>query len=201
MRIYSGRRWLIPGYWPIYLIIALSAVGTIFFINRDINLVMLLSRPWSLSYILLSPFLHAGLGHFILNAFALHFIGGQLLLPILGARLFLVLFAVAAVSGTVANNILGDAPAIGISAAILGMLSCALYPFGRVPMKLLFIHDILRLRPFPLWGVAAFVVMLDLAGIIFGWQSFAHWAHLAGFATGGIFGWFIFRQRMRRQMY
>ena len=80
------------------------------------------------------------------------------------------------------------------------MLSCALYPYGRAPMKFLFIHDVLRLPPFPLYGVAAFIVMLDIAGVLLGWGYFAHWAHLGGFAAGGVVGWLIFRRRPRRRV-
>ena len=88
--------------------------------------------------------------------------------------------------GNFAQQFFERRPRIGISAAVLGMLSCALYPYGRAPMKFLFIHDVLRLPPFPLYGVAAFIVMLDIAGVLLGWGYFAHWAHLGGFAAGGV---------------
>ena len=88
---------------------------------------------------------------------------------------FAVVCRLSLFAGTLLNNFLSDAPAIGISAAVLGMLSCALYPYGRAPMKFLFIHDVLRLPPFPLYGVAAFIVMLDIAGVLLGWGYFAHW--------------------------
>ena len=35
----------------------------------------------------------------------------------------------------------------------LGILGCMTYPYGRAPVKFLVIHDLLRLRPFPLWKV------------------------------------------------
>lgn len=147
-----------------------------------------------------APFIHAGLPHFLLNVMGLHFIGGQMVLPLVGARRFTALFALAAACGIAANNIFGGGvPAVGISAAVLGMLSCSLYRFGRAPVKLLLINDLLRMRPFPLWKAAAFMAALDVAGIIFGWTLFAHWAHLAGFAAGGVWGWFAFRRPNRRR--
>lgn len=105
------------------------------------------------------------------------------------------MFALGAIAGHLANNIFGGAPAIGISAAVLAMLGCALHPFGRLPVKLLLIHDILRLPPFRLSSVAGFIVALDVAGILFGWGFFAHWAHLAGFASGWLYGRFRFHYR------
>lgn len=193
------QSFFIPGYRAVYLISAASIAGTLIFAAENEWLYRLLFDRWTLQYLLLSPFMHAGLMHMILNIMGLHFIGGQMLLRLIGEKWFLLLFAASALAGTLLNNFLSDAPAIGISAAVLGMLSCALYPYGRAPMKFLFIHDVLRLPPFPLYGVAAFIVMLDIAGVLLGWGFFAHWAHLGGFAAGGIVGWFIFRRRPRRR--
>ncbi|MBE8157800.1 MAG: rhomboid family intramembrane serine protease [Betaproteobacteria bacterium] len=187
---------LIPGYWPVYGIAAASICGAL---SEELARAVLSGGRWSPQYLLLSPFIHGGAAHLILNIMGLHYIGGQLILPLLGARRFLALFAAAAVAGNIANNIFTDKPAVGISAAVLGMLSCALYKFGRAPMRLLLLHDIFRLRPFPLWKFAAFAAFLDVAGIILGWGVLAHWAHLAGFAVGGVFGWFIFRRRPPRR--
>lgn len=183
----------IPGYWPIYLLGAASLGGTLFLpFASDAALHFIFADQWSLQYLLLSPFIHSGAAHLLLNVMALHFIGGQMLLPLLGARRFLWLFAVAALAGVVVNNALGAAPAAGISAAVLGILACALHRFAHLPMRLLLIHDLLRLRPFPLWKVAVFLVCLDIAGIVFDWHFFAHWAHLGGFVGGGVFGGFLF---------
>ncbi|MGI9298141.1 MAG: rhomboid family intramembrane serine protease [Gammaproteobacteria bacterium] len=181
----------VPGYWPVYAIAAASVCGALSF-SSDAARHFVFAGQWSPQYLVLSPFVHAGAAHLFLNVLGLHFIGGQMLLPFLGAWRFLFLFAATAAAGTIGNNIFGGGPAAGISAAVLGMLSCALHRFARTPMRLLLIHDLLRLRPFPLWTVAAFVVFLDVAGIVFGWRFFAHWAHLAGFAAGGIAGFFLF---------
>ena len=63
------------------------------------------------------------------------------------------------------------------------------------------VHDLLRLPPFPLYGFAEFIVMLDITGLIFSWQHFAHWGHLGGFAAGGgVVGWYIFHYPRRRHM-
>jgi len=186
---------LIPGYWPVYTLAALSIIGAVAMQFLPVRtLVALFDNRWSLAYLLFAPFLHGGLFHVFLNILMLHYIGGQLLLPILGARRFLIVFTVSALAGELINNLVSTVPAIGISAGVLGMLACSVYPYGRLPMKLLLIHDILRLRPFPLWTVAAFVVFLDILGLVFSWGFFAHGAHLAGFAAGAGCGWWFFKR-------
>ena len=184
-------------YWAVYIIIAASVLGTLLFLSAAARN-FILAEQYTSQYLLVSPFMHAGFTHLFLNIMGLHYIGGRMLLPFIGNRRFCWLFALSAFGATMINNLFAAAPAVGISAAVLGMLSCALYPLGRMPVKLLLIHDLFRLRPFALWKVAAFAVLLDVCGIIFGWGFFAHWAHLAGFAIGGIFGYVIFRLPHRR---
>ena len=189
----------IPGYWPVYSIAAASVCGALFLSFSPLAAARLLfGELWSPQYLLLSPFLHSGPAHLLLNVLGLHYIGGQMLLPLLGARRFLIVFALCALAGGIINNLLGESPAVGISGAVLGMLACSLHRFAHAPMRLLLLHDLFRLRPFPLWKAAAFVVFLDVAGIVFGWRLFAHWAHLAGFVAGGAAGFFLFRPPIRR---
>ena len=183
----------IPHYWPIYAIGGMSIVFTLF--ARQLAPFIFTENMWSPAYLLGSPFIHAGVPHLLFNVLALHYIGGMLLLPLLGAKRFLGLFFLAAVLAGAMNNILSDAYAVGISAGVLSMLSCSLHRYAHTPMKLLLIHDLFKLRPFPMWKLAAFVVGLDIAGIVFDWGFFAHWAHLTGFIIGGIFGWFTLAGR------
>ncbi len=186
-------RYFIPNHWPIYAIGGASVAFTLF--SRELAPFIFTENMWSPVYLLGSPFIHAGAGHLLFNVLALHYIGGMLLLPLLGTRRFLALFFLAAIVAGAANNIISGIPAVGISAAVLAMFSCALYRYAYTPMKLLFIHDLFRLRPFAMWKLGAFIVGLDVAGIVFGWGFFAHWAHLTGFAVGGVFGWFALARR------
>ena len=182
-----------PAKRPIHIIIALSAAGWLFFESDPARALRILSARWSPEYWLLSPFFHGALWHFLLNAMALNFLGGPLL-RILGARRFVALFIAAAVAANLANNLFADAPAVGVSGAILGLLACMTYPFGQAPMKFLLLHDLLRLPPFPLWKIAAGLALLDVAGIVLRWEFFAHWGHLGGFLCGLAMGWIFFRR-------
>ena len=179
--------------WPIHILIALSCAGWLFYESSRTAALEILDGQWLPAYWLLAPFFHGALWHFLLNAMALNFLGAPLL-RILGPRRFLELFAVCAFGGNLANNLFGDAPAIGVSGAVLGILGCMTYPYGRAPVKFLVIHDLLRLRPFPLWKVAAGLALLDAAGVLFNWGFFAHWGHLGGLASGMAMGWLYFRR-------
>lgn len=188
---------LSPNYAPVYVPLALSLAGLLFYmLGEPRQLHFLLQERWSLRYFITAPFIHAGGAHFLFNAMALHYLGGLLLLPLLGKKHFIALLVCAALCGSLINNLFSNAPAIGLSGAIMGILSCGLYAYGKAPMRLLFIHDVLRLPPFQYRYIAAFVVLLDIAGIIFGWGFFAHWGHLGGFAAGLLFGYLRFVLRV-----
>lgn len=183
-------------YAPIFVPAILSLIGTLFFLGAErAELIVLLSDRWSLHYLLATPFMHAGFLHCLLNMMALHYLGGGMLLPLLGRRRFTVLLVLGALFGHVLNNLMSPVPAIGFSAAIMAVVACGLYPYSRAGMKLLLIHDLFRLPPFQYRYIVAFIVLLDIVGIIFGWHFFAHWAHLGGFATGLAGGYLVFRRR------
>ena len=179
--------------WPIHLVAALSGAGWVLCQVAPEARDGILASRWSPEYWLLAPLLHDQLWHLLLNALALFFLG-EPLARLLSARRFLALVAGGAAAANLANNIFADFPAIGISGAVFAILACLLYPHGRAPMKFVGIHDLLRLRPFPLWKIAAGLLLLDLAGAAFNWGLFAHWGHLGGFAAGMGMGWIFFRR-------
>lgn len=191
------HRFFHPDYAPIYVPALLSLAGTLFYLQADrLQLIALLSDRWSLHYLLAAPFVHSGLAHLVLNTAALHYIGGNMLLPLVGRRLLVALLVAGIFAGNLLNNLLSPAPAIGISSGLMAIIACALYPYGRMPMKLLFIHDFLRLPPFQYRYIVAFIFAMDILGIVLGWHFFAHWAHLGGFASGLAIGYLRFRRRI-----
>ena len=182
-------------FWPLWAIGAASFVGALThsFGDRE-TLFWILGDRASLRYFLFAPFLHGGLLHFLLNFFALRFLG-EALIRVVGNARFLALFVAGAVAANLANNGFGDAPAIGISGAIFAILGVSIYPFGQTPVKLLVISDILRLPPFRLQTLALVLAAIDVAGVIFDWGFFAHWGHLGGLAAGLFIGSFWFPGR------
>ena len=182
-------------FWPLWAIGAASFVGALThsFGDRE-TLFWILGDRASLRYFLFAPFLHGGLLHFLLNFFALRFLG-EALIRVVGNARFLALFVAGAVAANLANNGFGDAPAVGISGAIFAILGVSIYPFGQTPVKLLVISDILRLPPFRLQTLALVLAAIDIAGVIFDWGFFAHWGHLGGLAAGLFIGSFWFPGR------
>lgn len=187
-----------PLYYPLTIPIGLSLIGTLFFyFSTPDAFTAVFHNRWHPVYLLGSTFIHGGFLHLFMNALALFFIGYQLLLPALGRKRFFHLFIAAAVIALLANNFLSPSPAIGMSGALMGIVACAVYPCGLVPMRLFVIHDLIpRLPPFQYRYVVAALPMIDLCGIIFDWQLFAHWAHLGGFATGLVYGYLCFHRRL-----
>ena len=182
-------------FWPLWAIGAASFVGALTHSFGDPEtLFWILGDRASLRYFLFAPFLHGGLLHFLLNFFALRFLG-EALIRVVGNARFLALFVAGAVAANLANNGFGDAPAIGISGAIFAILGVSIYPFGQTPVKLLVISDILRLPPFRLQTLALVLAAIDIAGVIFDWGFFAHWGHLGGLAAGLFIGSFWFPGR------
>ena len=191
------RRFSVPVLSPakrvIYVFVALSGAGWVFVEVAPEVARNILAERWTPEYWVLAPFFHGALWHFLLNAMALNFLG-EPMLRALGERRFVTLFAVGILAGNLANNLFAESPAVGISAGVLGILAAMTYPFGRAPMKFLVLHDLLRLPPFQLWKIAAGLVGLDVAGIVFQWGVFAHWGHLGGFLAGLVAGWVFFRR-------
>ena len=128
------RRFFIPGFAPVYIIGGASFAGALLLQYPPDWIYALLHNHWSPQYLLLATFMHAGFWHALLNSAALFFIGGQMLLPLLSTGQWLWLFGGGALAGHLANNLFGNTPAVGISAAVLAMLGCAIFPFGKMPV-------------------------------------------------------------------
>ena len=188
------RYLLQPRYYPITIPIALSIVATLLFSTASNQfLYTLFSNKWSVQYLVLSPLMHSNVLHLLMNSLALFFIGSEMLLPTIGKRSFIWLFIVAALASNIVNNLATTVPAIGMSGAIMGLVGGSLYRFGNYPIRLMLIHDVLPLPPFLFKNVVLTLIAIDIFGIVFHWQLFAHWAHLGGIATGLIWGYGVFK--------
>lgn len=147
--------------------------------------------------------------HLIGNALGLFFLG-RVLLPQLGPQRFLgVYFGSVFLGGLLwlATNWAGDAPLIGASAGVMGLLAlfACLYPHQPITFLLFFVLPITIKPKHLVIGVAAF----ELFGFVFyelmGAASplrIAHSAHLGGLAAGWLYHrffldahWTLFRRR------
>lgn len=132
-------------------------------------------------------FSHGSIGHIFFNMFAL-WMFGKILENVWGSKRFLNFYLLCGIGAAVIHLAVqyfvgGDAPAVGASGAIMGVLVAFGYLFPNTELFILFI-------PFPIkakWAVIGYVA-IDLFGGIanFSGDNIAHFAHLGGALTGFI---------------
>ena len=126
-------------------------------------------------------FAHGGWGHILFNMFALWSFG-TMLERVWGPKKFLIFYLACGLVAGVAQLFLSDAPAVGASGAIMGLLAAFAYLF---PNTQLFMFPF----PFPVKAKYAIAVMaaIDLFGGVYpAGSNIAHFAHLGGLAMGFI---------------
>lgn len=151
---------------------------------------LILRHPWTpLTYM----FLHAGFAHIFFNMLALFFFGPQIEVR-LGSRDFLLLYFISGLGGALASLIFApNAPVVGASAAVFGiMLGFAMY-WPDAPIYLWMIVPIKAK-----WLITGLVVISLFSGITGAEAGVAHFAHLGGFATGWLYLKWRDRQTRRR---
>jgi len=126
-------------------------------------------------------FIHAGVMHFLFNAYALYSLGREVE-AFYGTVRFGLIFLLAGLSGSVASMLLNPSPAVGASGAIFGLIGAEgvlLYKNRRV----LGARSRQALRN---------VVAIVLLNLFIGLQGrIDNWAHLGGLVGGASLSWFI----------
>jgi membrane associated rhomboid family serine protease len=126
-------------------------------------------------------FAHGGFLHILLNMYAL-WMFGTILERVWGAKRFLIFyFACGLAAGATQMLLVQNAPAIGASGAIMGLLAAFAYLFPNVEF---FIIPI----PFPVKAkyMVAVIAAIDLFSGIQGSDDVAHFAHIGGLVMGFI---------------
>jgi membrane associated rhomboid family serine protease len=149
------------------------------------DLFKLATRPWTLVTYM---FLHEGLLHILFNLLWLYF-AGQLFLNYFGSRrlistylmggliggamyvLFYNLFPAFSEVVAVSNN-------RGASAGVMAIIVAIATYNPRYPVRLFFVLSV------PLWGIAAFALLMDLIGLGDGVNAGGRLAHIGGAAFG-----------------
>ncbi|MBU0615011.1 MAG: rhomboid family intramembrane serine protease [Nanoarchaeota archaeon] len=145
------------------------------------------SRPW---IAVTSMFLHGGGMHLAFNMYVLY-IFGPMLESRIGTKRFLIIYFLSGIIASFASSFF-YASALGASGAIMGMMgvTAILMP----DLKLLF----LAIVPMPLWVATIVIAMVDIFGI-FVPHGIANIAHLAGLATGLLYGLQLKKQKHTQQ--
>ncbi len=132
--------------------------------------------PWQIiSY----QFMHAGIGHLFFNMFALWMFGSELE-SLWGSKKFLIYYLLCGIGAALVQMFVSDAPTVGASGSIYGILIA----FGMTfPNRPIFMFPIFI--PIPAkYYVAIFAVIEFISGVSGSSSSVAHFAHLGGAATG-----------------
>ncbi len=142
----------------------------------------LLRAPWTL---VTSMFLHASILHIFINMWVL-FMFGMLVEQRIGTKRFILIYMASGILASAASSFVYDA-ALGASGAIMGILGVAiiLMPDLRV---------ILFIIPMSLRTAGIIIALTDLFGIL---PGVAHAAHLAGLASGLLYGLFLKDKRKK----
>ncbi len=133
--------------------------------------------PWQL---ITYQFMHGGIFHLIFNMFALWMFGAELEF-LWGSKKFLIYYLLCGVGGGLVQIFIADAPTVGASAAVYGILLA----FGLTfPNRPIFAFPIFI--PIPAkYYVLIFAAIELLSGINnTSTSKVAHFAHLGGAATG-----------------
>jgi len=127
-------------------------------------------------------FTHGGFMHILFNMYAL-WMFGTALERVWGPKRFLIFYLICGLAAGVAQLFLSDAPAVGASGAIMGLLAGFAYLFPNTEFFILPI-------PFPIKAkyMVAIYAAIDLFGGFHpgGTDNIAHFAHLGGLIMGFI---------------
>jgi membrane associated rhomboid family serine protease len=141
-------------------------------------------------------FMHANFEHLIFNMLGL-WVFGRYLENFWGPKRCLEFYAICGIAAGVAHLAIEDAPAIGASGAVMGILVGFAYLFPNTSMMLLF---------FPVPIKAKYLALGMVAVDLFGGLSpqpgdrVGHWAHLGGAAAGFLLVLF-WNKRNRKHFY
>lgn len=162
----------------------------IFWIEGDF-----LAQPWT---IVVSIFAHdlGSFTHILFNGLGIFFFGTATE-RLIGTRRFTWLFLGAGIVGGIAQIVLTqlifdlDVPGLGASGALMGVMGTLTVLAPRLTVL------IFGIVPTPLWALTAVYVALDLFGAITPNSGIGNFAHLAGLATGLLFGYWLRQKGLR----
>lgn len=176
--------------WLVIATAGVQAYEDLFVITNDFA-----SRPWT---IITSVFAHdpVRFNHILFNGLVLLFFGGTVE-RLIGSRrftsLFLVSGAVGGIAQVVLTQVIFNEPSggLGASGALQGLMGTLVILAPRLTVLVFFVI------PAPLWALTIFYVLADLLGAISPGSGVGHIAHLAGLATGLLFGYYLYQKGMR----
>ncbi|ORX90955.1 rhomboid-domain-containing protein [Basidiobolus meristosporus CBS 931.73] len=135
--------------------------------------------------LLTSTFSHQEFWHFGFNMFALYSFG-EVCMRILGPEQFVAFYLSTGLGASLVSHLVSAGfkatvfPSLGASGAIYGCLSACAYQFPQASVFLIF----LPFLPIKIGYALPAMMSFDLLGILRGWSTFDHYAHLGGAGFG-----------------
>ena len=177
-------------------VIPIVVITSIFFVLQIVmgsnftNLFLLASedvftRPWILVTHML---VHGSSYHLIFNMWAL-FLFGILLEQRIGPKRFLLFYLSAGIIAGFISSFFYER-ALGASGAIMGIIGALIILMPELQLLMFYVV------PMPLWLAGIFYALIDIFGILFP-SGVGNIAHLAGMATGLLYGIKLKKEKKR----
>ncbi|XP_073126207.1 RHOMBOID-like protein 10, chloroplastic [Henckelia pumila] len=178
--IFSKRQWtniLLAVNILVYMAQTFSD-GKILFWGAKINSLISKGQLWRLAT---SSFLHANIGHLMVNCYSLNSVGPTVE-NICGPKRYLAIYSTSAIASSAASYWFCKAPAVGASGAIFGLV-------GSFALFILRHRGIIKGSEGDLQRITQVIVLNMAIGLLS--QGIDNWGHIGGLLGGAAVSWFL----------
>ncbi|XP_020221451.1 RHOMBOID-like protein 10, chloroplastic isoform X1 [Cajanus cajan] len=177
---FHGRKWtdILLAANVLFYIAQLATQGKLLLWGAKINSLIDKGQLWRLAT---SSFLHANVGHLLVNCYSLNSVGPTVE-SFCGPRRFLAVYFISAIASSATSYCFCRMPAVGASGAIFGLV-------GSVAVFVLRHKDIVGGGKEGLQHIAQVIVLNMVIGLLS--TGIDNWGHFGGFVGGIVASWLI----------
>ncbi|GFQ04686.1 rhomboid protease glup [Phtheirospermum japonicum] len=178
--LFDGRQWtniLLAANVLVYIAQYVSD-GKLLYWGAKINGLISKGQLWRL---VTSSFLHANIGHLLVNCYSLNSVGPGVE-KICGPRRYLAVYITSAIASSAMSYWLCKAPAVGASGAIFGLV-------GSYAMFVLRHRGMVKGNEGDLKHIAQVIVLNMTIGLLS--QGIDNWGHVGGLIGGAAVSWLV----------
>ncbi|KAK4401942.1 RHOMBOID-like protein 10, chloroplastic [Sesamum angolense] len=177
---FDGRQWtniLLAANVLMYIAQSVSD-GKVLYWGAKINSLISEGQLWRLAT---SSFLHANIGHLLVNCYSLNSVGPAIE-KICGPRRYLTIYITSAIASSAMSYWFCNAPAVGASGAIFGLV-------GSFAMFVLRHRGMVKGTEGELKHIAQVIVLNMTIGLLS--QGIDNWGHVGGLMGGAAASWLL----------
>ncbi|KAH1051894.1 hypothetical protein AAZX31_08G183100 [Glycine max] len=177
---FNGRKWteILLAANVLFYIAQLATQGKLLLWGAKINSLIDKGQLWRLAT---SSFLHANIGHLLVNCYSLNSVGPTVE-SFSGPRRFLAVYFISAIASSATSYWFCRMPAVGASGAIFGLV-------GSVAVFVLRHKDLVGGGKKDLQHIAQVIALNMVIGLLS--TGIDNWGHLGGLVGGVAASWFI----------